>query len=174
MLKKDIQGFTLLELIIVIIIVGVLASLALPKFFAMIEESRSVEALSNISAIRQAMERCYVMATSSGVDGANCTLHGDGAAIPYDITLNTLDLDSPENSPNAHFKYFAYYGGPAGNRQNLLISAQRNTVDGGNGTSGITFYMCLGYYSRKGSGVYKGLSENLVDAGGAQLPYCGP
>ncbi len=55
------RGFTLLEIIIVIIIIGVLASLALPRFFKTVEFSRASEALSNLSSIRGAMQRCYVI-----------------------------------------------------------------------------------------------------------------
>ena len=53
------KGFTLLELIIVIVIVGVLASLALPKLFSVIVGARSTEAIATIATIRSAMERCY-------------------------------------------------------------------------------------------------------------------
>lgn len=55
------RGFTLLEIIIVIIIIGVLASLALPRFFKTVEFSRASEALANLSSIRSAMQRCYVI-----------------------------------------------------------------------------------------------------------------
>ena len=47
--------------ILVIIIVGVIASLALPRFFELIEYSISTEALAAMGAIRQAMERCNLM-----------------------------------------------------------------------------------------------------------------
>ena len=45
------KGFTLLEIIIVIIIVGVLASLALPRFFSTVEYSRSTEALASLTSV---------------------------------------------------------------------------------------------------------------------------
>lgn len=44
-------GFTLLELLIVVIIIGVLASLAIPQFAAAVDRSRETEALNIISAI---------------------------------------------------------------------------------------------------------------------------
>jgi len=55
--KQD--GFTLIELVIVIIIVGVLAASAVTKFFSLIEFSRSQEAVINILHIRHSLERCY-------------------------------------------------------------------------------------------------------------------
>lgn len=45
------SGFTLLELLIVVIILGVLASLAIPQFAAAVDRSREAEALNAISAI---------------------------------------------------------------------------------------------------------------------------
>jgi prepilin-type N-terminal cleavage/methylation domain-containing protein len=88
-------AFTILELIVVIIIVGVLTSLALPRFLKLIEGSRATEALTNISALRQAVERCYVMNNGSY---ENCNMDWWG-------TTNTLDMETPANSPNSHFMY---------------------------------------------------------------------
>ena len=48
------------EIIIVVIIVGVLASLALPKFFSTVEFSRAQEALSSLATVRGGLERYYV------------------------------------------------------------------------------------------------------------------
>lgn len=55
-----VKAFTLLELIIVIIIVGVLTSLALPRLFSVVEYAKSAEALTHLSTIRQSFERCYL------------------------------------------------------------------------------------------------------------------
>ena len=107
------SGFTLLEIIIVIIIVGVLASLALPKFFKTVEYSRATEAFASLNAVRQSMERCYLQRTSYvGCD-----------------TFNNLDLENPANSPNNHFTY-AWTGGVGATT--FSIRAVRNTRDGGN------------------------------------------
>ena len=54
-LNKNKSGFTLLEIIIVIIIIGILASLALPKFFKTVEYSRSMEALTNLGNVYHAV-----------------------------------------------------------------------------------------------------------------------
>ena len=42
------KGVTLLEIIIVVIIIGVLASLALPRLFSTVEFSRSAEAIGGV------------------------------------------------------------------------------------------------------------------------------
>ena len=45
------SGFTLLELLIVVIIIGVLASLAIPQFAAAVDRSRETEGVNILSAI---------------------------------------------------------------------------------------------------------------------------
>ena len=71
------KGFTILELIITIIIAGVLSSLALVRFVALVEYSRSMEALSTMGVIRKAMDRCW---GTSGQDYGNCIVPPDPLA----------------------------------------------------------------------------------------------
>ena len=82
------SGFTLLEIIIVIIIVGVLASLALPRFFGTIEYSKAQEALTNLAVLRRSMGRCYLFDLSY----ADC-----------DVT--NLDVEDPNMTTGALFTY---------------------------------------------------------------------
>lgn len=51
------RGVTLLELIVVIIIIGVLATLGLPNFFVVIEKSRMSEGIAVLGMVRQAQLR---------------------------------------------------------------------------------------------------------------------
>jgi prepilin-type N-terminal cleavage/methylation domain-containing protein len=46
------KGFTLLELIVVIIIIGVLASLAVPQYFKVTERGRAAEGVGLLSLLR--------------------------------------------------------------------------------------------------------------------------
>ncbi len=108
--KRQNQGFTLLEVIIVIIIVGVLSSLALPRFFSTVEYSRSTEALNAFSALRESLERCYGFAK----DYTNCG-------------FGNLDIANPGTSPNAHFSYATTSLTSTG----YVVTATRNTHDGG-------------------------------------------
>ena len=143
---KRAPGFTLLEIIIVIIIVSVLSSLALPRFFRLIEYSRSTEALVSISAIRQAAERCYLMSAGSYLSCAN---------------FSNLDLEDPGGSPNSHFTYGMSL--ESGNTV-YRITATRNTNECSSCTGADFIYLDIDTVNetikRTGGGVYVGMTED--------------
>ena len=135
---KNNSGFTLLEIIIVIIIVGVLASLALPRLFSTIEFSRSTEAFSSITTVRSSMERCYLMNDESY---SGCGDLGTG--------FNDLDIDDPTDAPNAHFTYSIEAAASA-----YTITAQRKAADGGDTTHVILITQNTGGVTRFGNGAF--------------------
>jgi prepilin-type N-terminal cleavage/methylation domain-containing protein len=56
---KGQKGFTLVELAIVIVIIGVLASFGVPRFRDAVERSKAGEAMNYLSAVRSAQERYH-------------------------------------------------------------------------------------------------------------------
>jgi prepilin-type N-terminal cleavage/methylation domain-containing protein len=53
------KGFTLLEIMLVVIIVGVLSALALPRMFMVIERARLAEGVAIAGRLRRAMNEHY-------------------------------------------------------------------------------------------------------------------
>ena len=66
------KGFTLLEILVVIVILAVVAGLAIPVFTANVQKSKAQEAYASLAAVRSAMTSYYALNTSTYV-GAKLT-----------------------------------------------------------------------------------------------------
>ena len=136
---KNKSGFTLIEIMIVVIIIGVLASLALPKFFSTVEYSRSQEALSGIATVRGGLERYYVSKGNS-YTGA---------------TTSNIDTGDPlKGQANAHFALTVGSTGTSG----YTITATRNTVDGGVNTDTVVLQQTSSTIIRSGTTAFAGIN----------------
>jgi len=69
--KRDQKGFTLVELAIVIVIIGVLASFGVPRFRDAVERSKAGESLNYLSADRAAQERYHAREGTYAADLAD-------------------------------------------------------------------------------------------------------
>jgi prepilin-type N-terminal cleavage/methylation domain-containing protein len=102
------NGFTLIELMVVVVIIGVLASVAVPLYTRTIKNSRTAEATVRLSAIMKAAKVYYLQ-------------HG---RWPSESSLGFL----ADFSNTVHFRYKIQSG--AGGRRRFRIRAVGLNVDG--------------------------------------------
>jgi type IV pilus assembly protein PilA len=70
LMKKAQGGFTLIELMIVVAIIGILAAIALPAYSKYMDKSKYVEVVSATSAAKTAVDICEQdLGTNVGCDG---------------------------------------------------------------------------------------------------------
>lgn len=55
MLRKDNKGFTLVELLVVIAVIGILAAIAIPRFGGFQDRAREAAHMSELGQVRQAI-----------------------------------------------------------------------------------------------------------------------
>lgn len=81
--KKSAKGFTLIELMLVVAIVGLLAAIAIPKFGNMVDKAREAAVKANIGNLRSALAIYY--ADNEGI----YPMYG----IPFNMGSGLLELD---------------------------------------------------------------------------------
>lgn len=92
------RGFTLLELLMVVIIIAILAAIALPQYLRATEKSRASEALQILGAVRSAETRYRAQDPNS----------------LYTTVVTDLDIDFPAAMTSWTFPVVAAPGGGVG------------------------------------------------------------
>ena len=92
---QNVKGFTLIELMVTVAVIGILGAIAYPSYTQYIQKGRRVDAKTSLMNAAQAMERYYT--ENSKYTGAAAGTVFPTASIDGDYTLS-FDTGSPAAS----------------------------------------------------------------------------
>jgi len=139
--SKKIAGFTLIEILTVISIIGILSAIAIPAYLGYREKAAHSEAKTNLEAVRLLAEEVFAETSSYGADNTY-TYNGT-----YGTADNGIEDLFPAFRPGAvgklNFNYTLVISGTGNNftvtavgKSNSIVDGATFSVDDDNNTTG--------------------------------------
>ena len=126
------NGFTTIELLVAVVVVGILTAVALPSFLDSIRKGRRSEAFSAIAAVQQKNERWR------------------SSNAQYSTSLDSTHLDFPSTTPTGYYTITVAGSGATGDTLDNAYTVSAIAVSG---TSQANDTQCSSLSSRVRAGV---------------------
>lgn len=97
MLEVSERGFTLIEMVVVVMIISILASISMPQYFRLVERARVVESFAMLGSVRSAQERY---------------LAKEGTYATSNAQTGRFDVNFQGNDPTYGMRYYFMVLGP--------------------------------------------------------------
>ena len=99
--KNNKKGFTLIEILVVVVIIGALSAIAMPGYMRSVERSRAANPMANLSAIAKA-QKAYSFGTEHYTDNIS--------NLDISLTDETNGEDAAGNTFESEFFTYRVYG----------------------------------------------------------------
>ncbi len=92
-MKHRQRGITLMELMVVMVIVGILAAIAIPSYRRYVVRANRADAKTALLQTAQQLERCYTNSTPYAYNSATCTVGVAAVTLPFTVPSGTYVIN---------------------------------------------------------------------------------
>lgn len=117
------KGFTLIELMIVVAIIGILAAIAIPNFLSYQCKSKQAEAKTNLGAIANSMETYMAEYNTYATEAKEAAWAADKNSELPEIGW--------QSKGNTKYEYLVEGGTPVNGQNTTFVAEAKGTISGG-------------------------------------------